>query len=175
MKKVFLTFAKFNEESNRIVAGLLDKMSNDDREKTRKSYFGSLSEFFRHNFGATIYFLSLYASAVTGNADAQKALNPLTKVEVFQGKLSEDQWKKTVKFSKIVDKALIDFIGALNDKDFEAPVKVDWFKGKPPSAPLWFMLEQQVTHNTHHRGQISQILDGLKIENNFSGVNVKFI
>jgi uncharacterized damage-inducible protein DinB len=37
------------------------------------------------------------------------------------------------------------------------------------------MLEQHVAHNTHHRGQISQILDSLKIENDFSGINVKFL
>ena len=175
MKNVFMAFAKFNEESNKIVAGILSKMSNDDREKNRKSYFGSLSELFRHNTGATVYFLSLYAPAVSGNEDAQKALKPLTKAEAIKGKLTEEQWKNTIKFSKIVDKALVDFVAALKDKDFEASVKVDWFKGKPPSAPLWFMLEQQVTHNTHHRGQISQILDGLKIDNNFSGINVKFI
>ena len=175
MKEVFLSFAKFNEEANRAVAGILGKLSNDDREKNRKSYYGSLSELFRHNVGATFYFLSLLKEAVPDNAEAQKALAPLSKLEELKGKLSEAQWKKAVSFCKIADKALLDFTGALKDGDFEAPVKIGWYKGKPPSVPLRFMLQQHVTHNTHHRGQISQILDSLKIDNDYSGINVKFI
>ena len=179
MKKIFLSFAKYNEESNKTIAGIMGKLSNDDREKNRKSYFGSLSEIFRHNTGTTIYFLSLYQSAVPDNTEARKALVPLANLGAesagLDGKLSETQWKKAVKFSKIVDKALVDFVSTLKDGDFEAPVKIDWYRGKPPTAPLWFMLQQQVTHNAHHRGQISQIFDSMKIDNNFSGVNIKFI
>jgi len=175
MKNMFLSFAKYNEEANKTIAGILSKLSNDDREKDRKSYYKSLSGLYRHILGGTAYFQSLFIDAVKDNAEALKVLKPLAKIENITGKLDEAQWKKVVSFSKIADKALVDFIGALKDKDFEAPVKIDWYKGKPPSVPLWFMLEQQVAHNTHHRGQISQILDSLKIENDFSGINVKFL
>jgi uncharacterized damage-inducible protein DinB len=175
MKAVFLSFAKYNEEANKTIAGILGKLSNDDREKNRKSFYGSLSELFRHNIGCTCYFLSIYMDAVSGNAEALKALKPLAKVEELKGKLSEAQWKKAISFSKIVDKVFVDFVHALSEKDFEAPVKIDWYKGKPPSTPLWFMLQQHTVHNTHHRGQISQILDSLKIENDFSGINIKFL
>ena len=175
MKKAFLAFARHNEEANKTIAGILGKFTNDDREKDRKSYYKSLSELFRHNTMATAYFLGLYKGAVPGNADAQKAIAPLAKLEELKGKLSGEQWKKAVSGSKIADKALVDFIGALKEGDFEAPVKIDWYKGKPPSAPLWFMLEQLVSHNIHHRGQISQILDSLKIDNDYSGINLKFL
>ena len=175
MKAIFLSFAKYNEEADKTVAGILGKLSNEDREKDRKSYYKSLSELFRHCIGATAYFLSLFKEAVPDNAGAQKALAPLAKMEELKGKLSEAQWKKAVAFSKIADKALVDFISALGEKDFEAPVKIEWYKGKPPSVPLRFMLQQQLTHNAHHRGQISQILDSLKIDNDYSGINVKFL
>ena len=175
MKEIFLSFAKYNEEANKAIAGILGKLSNEDREKNRKSYYGSLSELFRHNIGATIYFLSLLANSVPHNAAAQKAMAPLTKLEDIKGKLTEDQWKKIVSCSKAADKALIDFTNALSDKDFEAPVKIEWYKGKPPSVPLRFMFQQQIAHNIHHRGQISQILDSLKIDNDYSGINVKFL
>jgi len=175
MKKIFLAFAKYNEEANKVITGILGKLSNDDREKDRKSYYKSLSGLYRHNIGGTAYFLSLFAASVSDNAEAQKAIAPLAKLEELTGKLTEDGWKKAVSFSKIADKALVDFISALKDSDFEAPVKIDWYKGKPPSVPLWFMLQQHAAHNTHHRGQISQILDSLKIDNDYSGINVKFL
>ena len=175
MKKIFLVFAKHDEEANKTIAGILSKLSNEDREKDRKSYFKSLSELFRHNTGVTIYFLSLFKDAVAGNTEAQKVLAPLAKVEELNGKLDEAKWKKAVSNSKIVDKVYVDFVSALKDKDYDAPVKIDWYKGKPPTAPLWFMLQQQFNHNAHHRGQISQILDSLKIDNNFGGINIKFL
>ena len=175
MKRIFLTFAKYNEEANKIIADILGKLSNEDREKNRKSYYGSLSGLYRHVIGGTCYFLSLFKDAVSDNAEAVKALESLGKVEELKGKLSEAQWKKLVANAKIVDKARVDFVSALSDKDYEAPVKIDWYEGKPPSAPLWFMLEQLTAHNTHHRGQISHILDTLKIENDYSGINVKFL
>ena len=173
MKEVFLSFAKYNESANKKVAAILGKLSNDDREKDRKSYYKSLSGLFRHNIGGTAFFLGMFGKAVPDNAEAQKALAPLAKLEHFKGKLTEEQWKKVLSFSKVADKALVDFIGALKDKDFDAPVKVEWYKGKPPAVPLRFMLQQHVAHNTHHRGQISQILDSLKIDNDFSGIDIK--
>ena len=175
MKQIFLTFAKHNQEANKTIAGILEKMSNDDREKDRKNFYKSLSGLFCHNTGATAYFLLLMQNAVVDNTEAQKALKPLAKIQEFKGKLSEEQWKQAVLFSKIADSALVDFIKALEDKDFDAPVKLDWYKGKPPAIPLKFMLEQHVAHNFHHRGQISQILDSLKIENDYSGINIKFM
>ena len=175
MKKFFLSLAKYNEEANKTVAGILSKLSNDDREKDRKSYYKSLSGLYRHNLGGTVFFLSIFIDAVKDNAEALKTLEPLAKFENLTGKLSEAQWKKVVSFSKLADKAAVEFIGALRDKDFEAPVKVEWYKGKPPSVPLWFMRQQYVAHNTHHRGQISQILDSMKINNDYSGINVKFL
>ena len=175
MKNIFLTFAKQNQEAGKTIAGILSKMSNEDREKDRKSYYKSLSGIFRHNTGAAVYFLTLMKDAAADNAAAQKALQPLAKCKEFSGKLTEEQWKQAVSFSKIADKAVIDFIDALEDKDFASPVTIDWYKGKPPCAPLMFMMQQLVSHNIHHRGQISQILDSLKIENDFSGINIKFI
>jgi uncharacterized damage-inducible protein DinB len=175
MKENVLIIAKYNDETNKTIAGILNKLSNEEREKNRKSYYGSLSGLFRHILGASCFFLSLFKEAVKDNAGAVKALESLGKIEHFEGKLTEDQWKKVVSFSKIVDKVYIDFVGALNEKDFDAPVKIDWYKGKPPSLPLRFMLQQHTVHNVHHRGQISQILDSLKIENDFSGINIKLL
>jgi uncharacterized damage-inducible protein DinB len=175
MKENVLTIVKYNEDANKTVARILGKLSNEDREKNRKSFYGSLSALFRHNMGATAFFLSLFVDAVKDNAEALKVLAPLAKIEHFKGKLTPAQWKKVVSFSKIIDKALVDFINALREEDFNAPVNIDWYKGKPPSVPLRFMLQQQTVHNTHHRGQISQILDSMNIKNDFSGISIKLL
>ena len=176
MKEFFLSFARANEESDKAVISILDKMSNEDREKNRKSYYGSLSGLARHVLGGTFYFLGLLKDSVANNAKALKTLDSLAKVKILEDKkLSEEAWKKVCADFKIVDKAYIDFVSALEDEDFSAQVKIDWFKGKPAEVPLSFMLQQLISHGTHHRGQISQVLDTLKIDNDYSGINVKFL
>ena len=176
MKEVFVTFARANEESDKAIISILDKMSNEDREKSRKSYYGSLSGLARHILGGTFFFIGLFKDAVSENSAAQKAIGALSKVQMSEAKkLDEDEWKKLTANFKIADKAYIDFVSALKDEDFSAPVKIDWYKGKPAEVPLSFMLQQLVSHGIHHRGQISQILDSLKIDNDFSGINVKFL
>jgi len=61
---------------------------------------------------------------------------------------------------------------ALSEADLKLPVKLDWYGGNPDSVPLSFLLSQLLVHNTHHRGQISQVLDELKIDNDFSGIGI---
>ncbi|GHV92490.1 diguanylate cyclase [Spirochaetia bacterium] len=177
MKEIFLTFAKYNEAANKAIVSILDKLPNDDRERSRKSYYGSLTGLVRHILGGQVYLLGLLKDSVAGNAAAEKALAALAKIPVSdsKAKLTEDQWKALVSGLKAADKACINFVDALEDKDFNAPVAVAWYKGKPPTVPLYFMLQSLVAHGTHHRGQVSQILDSLKIDNDYSGIDAKFL
>ncbi|GHV55894.1 hypothetical protein AGMMS49579_19710 [Spirochaetia bacterium] len=176
MKEIFLTFAKYNEAANKAIVTILNTLSNDDREKSRKSYYGSLSGLARHILGGQVYILGMFKDAVVGNAAATKALASLAKIEIPEGKkLTEEQWKTVAAGLKAADKAHIAFVEALDEKDFSAPVAVEWYKGKPPTAPLYFMLQSLEAHGTHHRGQISQILDSLNIDNDWSGINIKFL
>ena len=176
MKDIFLSFAQANEEADKAVISILGGMSNEDREKSRKSYYGSLSGLTRHVLEGTFYFLSLFRDSVAKNQNALKALDSLAKAKIPEGKkLKEENWEELCAAFKIVDKAYVNFVAALGDKDLSAPVKIDWYKGKPGEVPLSFMLQQLISHGIHHRGQISQILDSLKIDNDYSGINVKFL
>ena len=167
-------FAKQNEEADKAFVSILDKMGNDEREKNRKSYYGSLSGLARHILGGTFLFLGKFKDAAEGNAAALKALAGLAKVETFHDvkKLDEAQWKKLCSGLKTADKAYVEFVSALSDKDLEKPIP--WF-GKSATVPLFFALQSLAAHNIHHRGQISQILDTLKIDNDYSGISAKFL
>jgi uncharacterized damage-inducible protein DinB len=175
MKEVFVTFAQYNEAANKAITGILDKMTNEDREKSRKSYYGSLSGLYCHLLGGTVFLLGMCKDAVSGNAAAQKALKPLEKIEILKGKLTGEQWQKAAAGMKAADKAYLAFVSALSGEDLNAPVTLNWYNGKPPSVPLSFMLQQLAVHGTHHRGQISQILDSLKIDNDYSSISAKFL
>ena len=169
-----LMYAKYNQAGNKAVYAILDKMPQDEREKDRGSYYGSFSGLIRHVIGGTQFFLGMFKASLGGNAAALKAIDSLPPMPP-EGVLSEAQWKELGGILGAVDAAYVAMTKALSDADLLLPVKIDWYGGNPAEVPLFFMLSQLVAHNTHHRGQISQILDSLKIDNDFSGIDVAFL
>jgi uncharacterized damage-inducible protein DinB len=168
-KDLFVLYAQYNKDANNAVYALLDKLSNEQREQDRGGYYGSLSALARHVLGGTVFFQGALKEAAPDNAAAEKALAPVAAVQAqYEGPITAEQWKALRAAFTTADDALINFTSALKDADLSAPVK--WFSGNPPTVPLHFMLSQLAMHNTHHRGQISQVLDELKIEHNYSGI-----
>ncbi|MDR1177295.1 MAG: damage-inducible protein DinB [Spirochaetaceae bacterium] len=172
MKELFITFAKYNKEANKAVCAILDGLSNDEREKDRGSYYKSLSGLFVHILGGTVFILGMLKEALGGS---QSALSALESVTVPQGGLNAEQWKALGAAFEKADDAYIHFVSSLKEEDLKAPVKLSWYKGNPPSVPVAFMLQQLISHGNHHRGQISQILDSLKIDNDYSGIAPAFV
>ena len=170
--KGIIMYAKYNQAGNRTIYDILSKMSNDDREKDRGSFYKSLSGLFCHILGGTSYFLGMYKEALKNNGSAQKALASLEGVTVPEGALNDAQWKELKTALDTIDAAYVHMAEALSEADMAQPVKVDWYGGNPPDIPLAVMLHQLAVHNTHHRGQISQILDSLKIDNDYSGIGL---
>lgn len=169
-----LMYAKYNQAGNKAIYAILNGMSNDEREKNRESFYGSLSGLFRHLLGGTCFFMGMFKSTLAGNAAAIKAIESLPPMPP-KDTLSEAQWKELNGTLEAVDSAYIAMTQALSETDLKLPVQVKWYGGNPGEVPLSFMLSQLVVHNTHHRGQVSQILDTLKIDNNYSGIDVAFL
>ena len=168
-----VTFAKYNQEANKKILDLVNKLSNDEREKERGSYYHSLSGLIRHIGSGSLFFAGLFRGAL-GSAPAARPLAALEKIDFPPNTLSEAQWSRAAADIETVDRALVEFAGALNDAALAAPVKLDWYGGDPADVPLSFMFYQLTVHNTNHRGQVSQILDELKIDNDYSAINVAF-
>ncbi|MDR2631400.1 MAG: damage-inducible protein DinB [Spirochaetaceae bacterium] len=178
MKAWFVTFAEYMREADSCVYTILDGLSNEDREKERGSFYGSLSGLVLHLLGGTLFFHSLFKGALKEGSAAAKALDypaPIGKESFPKGPLTEAQWKSLGPCFEAADRGTIDFARALTDEELNTPIKLDWYEGNPPSVPLFFMLQQLIAHGIHHRGQISQILDELKVDNDYSGINVAFL
>jgi uncharacterized damage-inducible protein DinB len=174
MKELFIGFAKHNKEANKAVYAILDGLSNDEREKDQGSYYKSLSGIFVHVLGGTVFLLGMLKEALKGSP-ALEALSALGSVTVPKEGLDAGQWKALGTAFEKADDAYIDLVSSLREEDFKAPVKLSWYKDNPPAVPVAFMLQQLVSHGVHHRGQISQILDSLKIDNDYSGISPAFI
>jgi hypothetical protein len=136
MKEIFEMYAKYNQAGDKAIYGILDKLSNDEREQDRGSYYGSLSGLFRHVLGGSWFFLGMYKAVLGGNAAAIKALAPLEGFSLPEGALTEAQWKALGSALDIVDGAYVNMAAALNDGDLKLPLKTDWYGGNPAEVPL---------------------------------------
>jgi uncharacterized damage-inducible protein DinB len=175
MKKLFVINALYNQAADKAFVSILNGLSNDEREQDRGSYYKSLSGLAAHILGGTVHILGMFKDAVAHNDAASRALAGLQAISPPKGPFTEAQWKQLAADFAAADSAHVEFARALTDADLQSPVKVAWYRGNPDSVPLFFMLNQVTTHGTHHRGQISQILDAMKIDNDYSGVDVAFL
>jgi uncharacterized damage-inducible protein DinB len=176
ISKTFAIFASQNADANAKIISILDKLSNEDREKDRGSYYGSLSALVRHILDGTRFLTSLFTKTFAANGGAAKALAIISGLpKTPEGALDAKQWETLCAAVKEADAAYISLTEALTDADLAASVEAPIFGGNPASVPAAFMFQNLVAHNLHHRGQISQILDSLKIDNNYSGISPVFL
>lgn len=174
MQGTLLMYARYGARADASVLALLDGLSNEDRERDRGSYYGSLSEMARHVTGAVGYFMSLITASLP-DGEAKAVLAAAGREPLPKGQLSVERWAEFKAAATKADATLVAFVEALTEAEAETPIRLDWYDGNPPSVPLSFFMHQLFTHGTHHRGQISQVLDEMKVEHDFSGVDVEFL
>lgn len=171
MTSIFTVFARQNQAADKTVTEILNTISNDEREKDRGSYYKSLSALLRHIAGGTLHFLFMFKDMLNNNPAALKALASVSDVKLPEGELTPAQWKETAESVAKIDQAYVDLTLAL--KENETSVEGKWFSGA--MVTLAYMLESLIAHGLHHRGQISQLLDEMKIDNNYSGIDLSFL
>ncbi|MDR2468149.1 MAG: damage-inducible protein DinB [Spirochaetaceae bacterium] len=175
MKNTICMYAQHLREKHQAIYALLDTLSNEEREKDRGSYYKSISGLFRHCISGMYFFLGIYKTALEAGSAAAKTIDAIKDCSIPDGALTGAQWTALKPVMEAISVGFVDFAAALRDDEFNASVNVEWYGGNPPAVPLSFMIHQLIVHTVHHQGQISQILDEMNIENNYSGINVKFI
>jgi uncharacterized damage-inducible protein DinB len=168
-------FARYLREKNEIIYGILDALSNEEREKERGSYYHSLSGLLRHTAFGIAYFLGLFRASLSPESAAVKAAAGVQGLALESGGFTEAGWKEFKKTLDVINAALEGFMREVTEEELCSGVKVEWYGGKPADVPLSFLVHQLLVHNTHHEGQISQVLDEMKIDNNYSGINIAFL
>jgi uncharacterized damage-inducible protein DinB len=172
MKDTLIMYARYTKRADASVIDLLDKLSLEELDADRKSYYKSLAGLMVHAVGGTTYFLGLFKAVAPSAAKPLKALEGLSCPE--GDRLTAEQWKQLKQYSAAAGQAMLDFVEAASEAELSASVKIDWFGGKPDAVPLSYLLHSDFVHGTHHRGQISQILDSMGVEHDFSGLDVEF-
>ena len=166
IKQSFLNLARYNERVNREMVAVLAVLTDRARKQETGSWFGSIHGILNHIIICDFNWLKRYRALSPGSP-------VLTDPRLDPPNLS---WEHDLhdKFGGLrKDRAMVDdricawfeeFPAARYDEDFEYQDSVGNLRHAKAGPAFEFLF----LHQTHHRGQISQILDGMGLAHSFA-------
>mgnify|MGYP006300379945 CR=1 FL=1 len=181
MRSAIATLAIYNKHADRLLHETLDRVDRELIERAAGSYFGSVLGLLNHILISHLTWLTRFREGgVPATALAEEALaftHPGFGVNLY------DDYEEVKRHQRLVDQELVTLVGEL---DAARGASAGPAPGtEPPRA--WVVeytnrrkethrfavadiLLQLLNHATHHRGQISQILDENGVEHDWSGL-----
>ena len=169
MKNLFQAFAKYNESVNQSIMELLKPLKKEQIMMKTKAYYPSIFETLLHNLIADLNWLRRYRDALKEN----KALNngkPLSLEEKGLRLEFDSDYTKFFQYRRQVDELMIQFVNELDEGKMGLIIKYKNYKGEEIEKELWKTLLHLFNHQTHHRGQVSVLLDLIGIDHDYSSL-----
>jgi uncharacterized damage-inducible protein DinB len=169
MKTIFQALAKYNQSVNQSILEILDPLSEEQIKNKTKAYFPSIFETMVHCFFSDLFWLSRFKD-VFKESRALGANSLITgDWKALRAEYDTD-YKKLFQHRKEVDETILGLIGEMDDGQLNSAIKYKAFKGDVMENILWKILLQWFNHQTHHRGQISVLLDMIDVKNDYSSL-----
>jgi len=169
MKTIFQAFAKYNGSVNQSVLELLKPLKKEQIIMETKAYYPSIFETLLHNMIADLNWLKRYRDVFKEN----KALSNSKLVSLEEKSLRkefESDYTKLYQYRKQADDVIIQFVNEMDESKLNSVIKYKNYKGEDVEKELWKTLLHWFNHQTHHRGQISVLLDLLGIDHDYSSM-----
>jgi hypothetical protein len=101
-------------------------------------------------------------------------LKELENIEIPESVNDDAIYEELKKNFSVLGRLSIALIESMTEEEINREMKINWYKDRP-SVPFYFIFSQLIVTNIHHRGQLSQIFDEMKIEHDFSGIDIEFL
>lgn len=164
MKEIIKLEVKYNKIANEKMMECLKKSGKEVFQKDMSLYFGSIAGVFEHSLMLGAHICGRYSSSkLDGSAIACIVDDNIH----MQLKAEYKTMEKMFEYRTKVDDFMIAFVE--NTSDF-SQIETLEFPGVKFQKPTYQIILSVLTHDVHHRGQISAALDMLKIENDFNGM-----
>jgi uncharacterized damage-inducible protein DinB len=168
MKNIFQALAKYNGSVNQSIIELLKPLDKEKIMMKTKAYYPSIFETLIHNFFADLNWLKRYG----GVFKESKALSNRmvsSDQKVLRQEFDSD-YTKLFQYRKETDEVMIQFVNELDEAKLNSVIKYKNYKGEDQEQELWKPLLHWFNHHTHHRGQISVLLDMVGVDHDYSSL-----
>jgi uncharacterized damage-inducible protein DinB len=170
MREYLLLLTKYNKNANDQVIKIIDGLTEEERISDRGSFAISLHGILDHIVEGSLYFQKQIWSAFE---KLRVVPNKYIGLETVYGKVNFEDYTLLSSALKESDEAFIAMYQYLSDEELVKEITVKSFHGDSKQSVCFIML-QYINHCTHHRGQISQILDQMGVTNDYSGIHLKY-
>ena len=167
MKDALQTFARYNRSANAALTAILGAQDEGALREDQGSFFKTVVATFEHLVGAEISWLKRYAGFFPGSLLDGKSL-VVADMEATKARMASGV-KELIAISAEIDEVLVAFVDAVTEAQLNTKVKYKNIRGEEFERTFWILLFHLLNHGTHHRGEISVLLDRKGIKNDYSG------
>ncbi|MBW5410723.1 damage-inducible protein DinB [Brachyspira hampsonii] len=166
-KKIMNMMALYNKNANEKLIEILQTVKDEDLKKETNAYFKSIHGTFMHIIQCDMYFFKEYRKySSKKKIENENILNYLNEDFTFNISINEDL-KSLIDIRTKLDDVIIAIVNSIDDFNISEKVIV-------PNAvikkPRYHLIMHELNHDTHHRGEISVMLDQMGYKNDYSNL-----
>jgi uncharacterized damage-inducible protein DinB len=171
-KDIFLYLARYNQRANAEMFQVLAKLTDKARRRDTGSWFGSLQGLVNHLIVADLHWLQRFKPVFPESA----VLNDprLSPAGLSWKQDLRENFEELQEEHRFVDERLIAWFEECPEDRYGDPFQYTDSAGNLRSAIVGQAFTFLFVHQTHHRGQVAQVLDTLGLPNSFAD-NVAFL
>lgn len=169
MKTIFQAFAKYNGAVNQSIIELIEPLKKDQIMMATKAFYPSIFETLLHNLVADINWLKRYRDVFAENKALRESPLMAMDAKALRAELESD-YTKFFPCRKQVDGLFVRFADEIDEGRLNAVIRYKNYKGEDVEKEAWKTLLHLFNHQTHHRGQVSVLLDLVGVDHDFSSL-----
>jgi uncharacterized damage-inducible protein DinB len=167
-RRHFAYLARYNRSANEQLIGYLVKLPASELAKSRGSFFGSIQGILDHSITGDINWLRRFREFFASDEPLRRArLMPPGHAWTTYTFAAFDEYCRE---RAAVDAIFEDWIALTDTSRFGEVLAYSDSHGQPRRYFMRDALDHVFNHQTHHRGQVSQILDEMGIAHDFSNL-----
>ncbi|HUX13944.1 MAG TPA: DinB family protein [Spirochaetia bacterium] len=168
LKDHFILLARYNGAVNGKMYDILGELSDEKRKKETGAYFRSIHGILNHLIVSDLTWLRRYHAWHTDSVvlDDER----VDHANLAWGRDMYEQFAELRTGRKEVDNILSAWIAELPETRYEEILRYTNTAGEARQYIVWQTIDHLFNHQTHHRGQISEILDEMEVEHDYSNI-----
>lgn len=169
MNRYFRLLAGYNLKANTAMYSIVGALPEEKRGRDVGSYFHSIEGILNHIYDADLEWLKRIRAGFPQLASLHDAALDV-EIKTFVERVFPD-FPSLEKGRRHLDELFVRFADELTEATLEHVLEYRNSKGEPQRFLLWAALIHVFNHQTHHRGQIAEVLDEMEVANDYSNVN----
>ena len=166
-KKIMNMMALYNKTANANLIEILKKVKEEDLKKDTGAHFKSIYGIFVHIIQCDMYFFSVYRKYSNKKTIANEELLTYLNDDFSFNKNIEKDFQTLIDVRMKLDDVIIAIINSIDDFNITGKVSVPNLEVK---KSRYHLIMHELNHNTHHRGEISALLDQMGYSNDYSNL-----